>query len=106
MRLRCDYNQELADRMIQNDEEAILEGAYADSSFLFFIAVLWGTRYKVKNIKFISALRDRLIHSKARFFGINLSDFVIAALDILDEERYEGDDPVVLYLISTNFDII
>ena len=53
-------------------------------------ALLFGTKYKIKTHRFISAIKNKMLCSKASFFGVPMKKYAIAALDVLDIDKYSG----------------
>lgn len=94
------------EKMSQNDLEAIIDGAKSDLPILNLNSVLFGIKFGIKSDEYISLLRDKLIKSESAFFGVPLSNYVYAALDILEIQKYTGIDTVVLNLIKSKDDFL
>lgn len=94
---------EIIKLMEANNIEAIIFGAKSDLPILNLNAVLYGAKYKVSSEKFISLLKEKLIKSEASFFGVPLSSYIVAALDVLGVEKYSGDDNLIIRLVDSNF---
>lgn len=94
---------EMISEMKNNNVDVIISGATSSSPLLNLNAVLYGTKFKIKSKEFTSALKDNLVHSNEKFFGMPLSEIVIAALDVLGVEKYSGTDKLILRLISSEF---
>ena len=84
--------------------QILLEYASSDLPIENLNAVLFGTKFGVKDDRFIGALKD-MLKSDATFFGNPLRVFVQAALDVLGVEKYTGDESLAFRLIETKFDI-
>lgn len=82
--------------------EKVVEYATSSSSLKQLNAVLWGTKHRVRDERFIAAMLN-MLNSDARFFGMPLSDYTQAALHVLGVQEYTGDDYSVLRLIQSDF---
>ena len=105
MKSRVDEDQLLIDRMIRQDEQAILEGIHAESSLLNLNAVIQGAKLKIKNEDFVFALIQLLDSHKVAPRGVELQPFVEAALDVLGVKEYKGDNRLIRDLIVCEFNI-
>lgn len=81
--------------MEQNDVNAILCGIHSTLPILNLNAIIFGTKFKIKNPDFISEMKNNLIKSNVKFFGTKLSSFVIASLHILGIQKYSGNDTFI-----------
>ena len=96
----------IINNMSNNDLDSIILGVKSDIPVLNLNAVIFGTRFNVKDVDFITALTDDLISSKETFFGNDLSSFVRASLDLLGIQPYNGDDDFTKRLIKSNMNFI
>lgn len=83
----------------------VVQYATSNSPIENLNAVLFGTKYRCKEQKFIEALK-KLLDSPERFFGTPIKLYVQAALDVLGVQHYTGDDSFVTSLIQSGFETI
>lgn len=95
--------QYIIDRMKEGHIEAVLYGIKSDVPILNFNAVAYGAKYQCHEKEFIDALKNKFINSDITFFGMEMKSFVIAALDVLNVQKYTGNDTFIKQLITYKF---
>ena len=99
-----DNIDELFDEMNNRNHDVIIRGVNDKTPIVNYKAILSGTREGMKDRAFIKGLK-RLKKSEIILLGgVKLSDFAIAALDLLNIEKYVGEDEHIKKYISSNFD--
>ncbi len=101
-RLEDMNTQELISEMQSQNYDAILYCIKAKLPILNLNAVVFGARYKYKSDDFLRSL-VLLESSPHSFFGMPMSSFVLAALDVLDVRHYDGDDEFIKRIIQSQF---
>lgn len=96
--------QNVINRMADHDTKAIIYGISSDIAILNLNAVIFGTKFKMKDSEFVETMKNTLINSETKFFGIELNKFVLASLHLLQVQEYVGDDETVNRIIKSNFD--
>jgi len=94
---------EVIDLMMSENIEAIIYGAKSDISILNYTAVKFGTKYRITAPEYINQLRI-LKDNHTEHFGVPISKMAVAALDVLEVEKYSGDDSLIIRLIDSAFD--
>ena len=92
---------EAIEKMKRGDKETILDGVSSSVPLLVLDSVIYGGKYKVKDLSYIERLKEHLHNSNMTFFGTPLSSFVKATLDVLDVQPYEGTDQYIKNWIDT-----
>ncbi|MBP0954104.1 MAG: hypothetical protein J6M90_00510 [Oscillospiraceae bacterium] len=98
-------SDELINRITSGDSDAIIAGIQDNSPIVQLNALIYGTKAKIQNSVFVNSLKS-LIGSRAVFFGVPMEKYVLAALDVLGVQNYQGDDDFVLRLIHSDFQIV
>lgn len=101
--MKSKNTDEIIGMMKNNDTDAIIYGAESNIPILNLNAVIFGVKYRVSSDQFISLLKDKLLKSEVSFFGMKFSKIVTAALDVLNIEKYYGDDKLIMQLINSQF---
>ncbi len=91
--------QDKIDLIISKDKNAIISGISSDVPIVQINAVIAGAQMHLKENTYIDGLK-RLKGSMITFFGMPMSAFVTAALDVLGVEAYNGDDEFIKRLID------
>ncbi len=94
--------QYIIDRMKEGHVEAFLYGMDSDIPILNLNAVNFGTKYHCQRKEFIDRLK-KLTDSNITFFGNEMKQFAVAALDVLGVQTYTGNDAFIKKLITSQF---
>lgn len=89
------------EKMEKGDIDTIISCVYSDIPILVLNAIIFGGQHRIKDASFIRRLKEDLIFSDITFFGKKLSDFVEVTLDLLDVQKYKGNDDYIKELINT-----
>lgn len=94
----------LFEEMNNRNHDIIIRGINDKTPIVNYKAILSGTREGMHDRAFIKGLK-RLKKSEVTLLGgVKLRDFAVAALDLLNVEKYIGDDEHIKKYISSNFD--
>ncbi len=101
-------NRKRFKKMLSGDIDCIEEGLSKGSVIDRFNAIMAVVRFRVVNDEVETCLR-KLCDDDSRAYRGNpdftVSNFAIAALDLLEMEKYDGDDEYVRELIENNLSI-
>lgn len=89
----------LPSRMIKGDRKAIAEGLSSTSPYIKICALQWAAYYRVINPETISKIA-KLKNDDSVDMGYQVSNFAVAALDVLGIEKYKGQNKEMLALIA------
>jgi hypothetical protein len=89
--------------MQSGDISAIKRGFNAQGAIYNMNAIVWTTKNKLKNIELISNIKA-LKNNDISINGRTVGQFATASLDILNIEKYNGNDILIKELIKSNFD--
>lgn len=92
-------NENISIKMLKGDRHAIAEGLISSSTYIRLYALQWAAYYSVLNPAIISQIME-LKTDNSVDMGYTVSDFAIAALDILGVEKYRGQDKDLINLIN------
>lgn len=87
------------DNMYDGSTVAILNGISSMSSVEVLNAIVAGTRLKLKDKEFIKGL-EKAGNNEEALMGIPIKEFAMAALDILNIEKYSGNSVRVREMIQ------
>ena len=93
----------LLQRMKKGNKSAILEGLRHPGALFRINGIINVERYGLKDEEIIDYILD-LKCDKISFDGYSVSDFAISALDLLDLEKYNGNDVAIKQLIESKFE--
>lgn len=93
------------DCIISGNEEEIISGVFSDRPIIVVNAIMAGTRRRITDSKFIERLKEISSDSTEKVMGLPVSKFATAALYILNEEQYDGNDKVVEKIVRSRFEI-
>lgn len=96
-------NKILLQRMKKGDKSAILEGLRHSGALFRINGIMNAERYSLKDKEIIDSILN-LKCDKISFDGYSVSDFAISALDLLNLEKYEGNDVAIKQLIESRFE--
>lgn len=99
-----DFNA-IIDLMASGNEEAIILGINSITPILNMNAIIFGAKFKCTNKIFVDALSNRFIRSPVTLMGNEISQFALAALDVIGIQKYYGNDEFIIKLIKSNFEI-
>lgn len=85
--------------MIKGNKETIKNCLYSESQYTRMDAILWATYHKYKDYDIIERIIDLKIDNEGGM-GYSVGNYAIAALDILNIEKYSGDENSQKDLIS------
>lgn len=92
------------DRMISGNEDEILSGILSDRPIVLVNAIMSGARHRIADPKFVEALKQISSSSTEKVMGLPLSKVAAAALCILKNEQYDGEDKVIDNLVRSRFE--
>lgn len=101
--LIMNYSESVRDAIMRGDIPTIEKSLNSDNNLAIIFSIVAVVKYKIK----LDSINKRLkiLKSKDEFeFCANISDYACAALDILDIEKYLGNDKSILQLIKSNLD--
>lgn len=96
--------QMIIDEMHQGKVAVIIENISAKTPILVLNAIMAGTKMGITETAFIDGVklaekRDTML------LGIPISKFATASLHLLGIEEYTGDDPVIISMIESRFEL-
>lgn len=95
--------QTIINQIVSGNEKAIIAGIRSDSPIIALNAIMSGTRCGIANSDFVDGVRDISTKSSDVIMDIPLRKFAIAALHILENKKYSGDDTIIKALIESRF---
>ena len=93
---------DVVQEMYQGNKEVILESLRSESIFLNMNAIICCAQKKLSAKEFIDALVS-LKDVDIALLGYRISDAATAALYLVNNEPYEGENEVVKKLVDSNF---
>ena len=96
---------EIIEAISNNDKEAIIQGISETRPIVQINALIFGTKLKLKDKIFVEAV-SKLRDSGNSFFGVPMYKYAVAALDVLDAEKYKETDEFIQRLIKSGFDLV
>lgn len=91
--------------MISGNAEEIISGIFSDRPIVVANAIMSGTRLRITDSGFVDEIKKISSDSTEKVMGIPLGKFATAALYILNDERYDGDDKVIENFVRSRFEI-
>lgn len=96
---------EIIRKMQLGDVSALKRGFDAKGAIYHINAIAWTTKNNIKNAGLISSIK-KLTNDNTLISGYTVGQFALASLDILNIQKYQGDDVSVKNLIESNFDFL
>lgn len=96
-------DRRLLENIKNGNPSSIIKGLVHPGAFYRVNAIFCACRFKITDPP-IKSYIDKLKTDSLIMNGYRVSDFAIAALDILGFEPYEGDDRRILRLIASKFE--
>lgn len=87
--------------MHKGDRNAVIDGISSKNPIVVANAIIAGAQQNIKDSKFILELKNLVDSTDIVLMGLPVSFIAIAALDILDVEKYQGDDDYIQSLINS-----
>ena len=94
--------KEIISRMSVGEEDAIINGLSHKGALIRINAVMFAVKYKCKKNNVIELIKE-LLTDNTEVDGYSVSQFSIAALDVLGITKYTGNDENVVELIDDEF---
>lgn len=88
--------------MMNGNKEKILKGINSDSPILIANAIMQGVNFEIKDKQFTESLK-KLKTNNIRVLNVPLNYLAIAALSIIGDEVYTGDDVYIKNMIESKF---
>lgn len=98
-------NRSIKDIMMSGDIQLITHNLNSDNNLGIVLAIGAVVKNHI-NTSDISQKLHELKHNNGQEFCMSISDLAYAALDLLDIEKYSGNDKQILELIKNNFNFI
>lgn len=95
--------QEIINKMSSGNFEAILYGAHSNIPILNLNAIIFGTKYLLKDTDFINIIKSSFLNSNITFFGVEIKKIATASLHLLGVKKYTGEDHFIKELIDSKF---
>lgn len=96
--------QKIVDEMYSGNTECIISNIFSSNPYLVINAIICGVRYRLNSPDFIYGIRVATSNTQ-RVLGYAISSVANAAMCILNDMPYRGDDRVTIELIKSNFEI-
>lgn len=94
--------QAIVSSMAQGDKKTILYGLRHSGALIRINGIVFACVHKYADTNIVAQL-IRLTKDNDTVMGYSVSQFAIAALDVLDIEKYDGKDEQIIDLINSNF---
>ncbi|MGN1347716.1 MAG: hypothetical protein ACI4VI_02110 [Acutalibacteraceae bacterium] len=93
----------LVNLMQNNDKQAIIEGLSHKGAIYRINGIIYSVLFSHTENETVSIIQN-LKTDTTLFDGYSVSDFAIAALDLLSVEKYKGNEETILKLINSKFE--
>lgn len=94
--------QQRVDNMHKGSVSDIMGGIYSDCLFERLNAIIAGTRIHLLDKKFVDCVKAET-ETETTLMGVPVKEFAVASLEVLEIQKYSGDNPRVKGLIQCKF---
>jgi len=91
--------QDRINMMTDGDEEEIVRSVSSQNPLLVINAILQGTKRRIQDERYIEGLKSACNNSKI-VAGVSVADLATGALDVLEIQKYTGDDEAIKHYTS------
>jgi hypothetical protein len=99
------FMNETIKKMQSGDISTLKNGFNAKGAIYRVNAIAWATKNNIIDEELIAYIK-KSINDNTLISGYTVGQFALASLDILNIQKYQGDDISVKNLIKSNFDFL